>query len=124
MIAVWMMQVPVDQIVDVVAVRHSLMSAAWAVLVGGVVACAVVARRAGVGVCGGHLDPVLVDVVAVHVMQVPIVKVVDVAVMADRGVAAAGAVHVGVVGVGWMGAGGHRALLGRTPAPVPANRCR
>ena len=99
-VAVRVMEVPVDQVVDVVAVRHGLVPAAGAVGVGGVVSFAGVTRRTVRRVGLVDLEAVLVDVVAVGMMQVAVVQVVDVPFVIDADVAALGAVGVVVVGVG------------------------
>jgi hypothetical protein len=87
-------EVALDQVVDVIAVRHAGMSAGGAVNVVGGVAGAAVVRRAlrRVGRVDG--DRVLVDMIAVDVVQVPVVEIVDVAGVLDREVAAVGAVDM------------------------------
>lgn len=92
-----MVQVTVDEVVDVVTVRHRLVAAVRSVDVVGRVGTAGVVGRAGprVGVADG--DDVLVHMVLVRVMQMTVVEEVDVAVVADCGVAAALAVDMVVV---------------------------
>ncbi len=51
-----MVQVAVDQVVDMVAVRHGLVATARAVLVAPLMVAAIVVRRAGVGIAGAHLN--------------------------------------------------------------------
>jgi hypothetical protein len=92
-----MMQVVAHQVIDVVAMRHSLMAAAIAMGVFGLVALTVVLGRAVVRVRGVHRDDVLVDVVAVGMVEVSLVQVIDVVAMLDSRVAAAGSVLVGVL---------------------------
>jgi hypothetical protein len=94
MIAVGVMEVAVDEVVDVVSMRHSLVAAIWPMDVIGVVAGTIVVGRAIGGIVGRHVQTMLVDVIAVGVMQVAIVKVVDVTVMNDRGVPASFAMFV------------------------------
>jgi hypothetical protein len=91
---VHVMQVALDQIVGVIAVRHARVSTAGAVDVVGGVAGAAVVRRAlrRVGRVDG--DRVLIDVIAVKVVQVPIVEIVDVTGVLDREVTAVGTVDV------------------------------
>ena len=91
--------VPVVQVVDVVAADNGPVAAAGAVDVSGFVAAAVVVGHAGVRVGGADGDAVFIDVVAMRVVQVAVVQVVNVAVVLDGGVAAARAVLVRVVGV-------------------------
>lgn len=107
--AVRMVQVPVDEVVDVVAVGHGLVAAGGTVDVTGVMSRARVGRRAGPGVGAADLDAALVDVTVVQAMQVPVVQVVDVVAVPDGGVAAVGAVLVRVVVVDAMN--GHGGLL-------------
>ena len=101
MVAVRVVQVAVDQVVDVVTVRDGFVAATGAMDVAGLVAAAFVLGRAAVGVGGRDRDHVLVDVVAMRMVQVAVVQVIDMTVMADGRVAAAGA--MGVVMVGVMG---------------------
>jgi hypothetical protein len=106
MIAVRMVQVSVHQIVDMVAVRDRLVSAAGAMLMG-----ALYIRRAAGGIGRVDSDDMLVDVIAMHVVQMAVMQVVDVPVMADSDVTAAWAVLMGVVGMVLLVASGHGALL-------------
>jgi len=97
-IAVTVVQSAVDEVVDVVTVRHRLMPTACPV--GVVVRMAY--RRAGVavGMLVVDFEGVLVDVVAVRMMQVTVVQVVDMVGVVDGGVAAGRAVHMVMSGVG------------------------
>ena len=92
-------QVAIDEVVNVVAMRHGFVAATGAVDVSRFVAAAVVVRRAGIRVGGADGDAVFMNVVAMRVVQVAVVQVIDVAVVLDGGVAAARAVLVRVVGV-------------------------
>jgi hypothetical protein len=87
-------QVALDEVIRVIAMRHGRVSTARAVdMVGGVSGAAVVRRAlGGVGRIDG--DRVLVDVIAVDVVQVPVVEIVDVTRVLDRGMPAVGAVNV------------------------------
>ena len=98
-VAVRVVQVPIDEVIDVVAMWHRFVTAAGAMDVSCFVAAAVVVGRAGVRVGGADSDAVFIDVAAVRVVQVAVVQVVNVAVVLDGGVAAARAVLVRVVGV-------------------------
>lgn len=97
--AVGVVEMAVDEVVHMVAMRHGLVAAARAVDVIGRVAAAGVGRRAGVGVGGADSQPVLVHVVPVDVVEMAVVEVVHMAFVPHGGVAAAGAVLVGVVGM-------------------------
>jgi hypothetical protein len=105
-IPVGMMQMPVDQIVDVVAVRHGLMPASGTVHVRAVMPSAPVPGCTAVGIGRRHLDAVLVDVVAVHMMQMAVVQIVDVIAVANGRVPARPAVLVRVIDV--LDASAHR----------------
>jgi hypothetical protein len=93
-VGVRMMQVPVDQIVDVVAVRDGLVPAAGAMLV-----AALDLGRAAGRVRRTDRQRMLVDVIAMHMMQMAVMQIINMAVMADRRVSAARAMLVGVIGV-------------------------
>jgi len=99
MVAMGMVQVPIHQIVDVVAVRHRLVTATGAVLMPWLVPFAAVLRRAAIGILRRHFDRVLVDMVAVRMVQVPIVQKIDVVAMADGRMPTAGPVLVRMIGV-------------------------
>jgi hypothetical protein len=107
-IAVRVMQVIADAIVDVIAMRNRLVTAAGAVDMTRFVAAAAVVCGAPVGVVAGHLDHVLVDMIAMRVVQVTIVQIVGVAAMAHRGVPAVRAVLMGMIGMVWGRASRHR----------------
>jgi hypothetical protein len=78
-VAVRVVQPAIDEVIDVVAVRH-LLVAALLVLAGAG------DGGAGGGVGGVDLDLALVVVFAVLVVQVAVVDVIDVAVVLDAGV--------------------------------------
>jgi hypothetical protein len=75
-------QVVVDEVVDVIAVRHLCVAARRSMHVPGLVPRAHVAGRAALGMRRIDRDRALVHVIAVRVMQVAIVQVVDVTVVA------------------------------------------
>jgi hypothetical protein len=95
--AVRVVQVPGDQVVEVVRMGHGLVTAAGTVLVAAVMRTAGVVGRALFGVGGAGGQAVLVHVVAVHVMQVAVVQVIRVAFVTHGSMAAARG--VGVVSV-------------------------
>jgi hypothetical protein len=118
MLAMWMVQVAIDEIVNMVAMRYSLVAAARAMHVGYLVALASMVWRTAIGIGSGNLDSVLVDMVVVDMMQVPVVQVVDVTVMMNCRVAAAGAVLMRMIDVVGLGAFRHLSgsfLLEKTP---------
>ena len=93
-IAVRVVEMALDEVVGVVAVRDGGMSTVVAVLVLGAVAAAVVAGCTGVGVVRVDGDPVLIGVALVGMVEVAVVEVVDVSFVDDGGVTAVGAVDV------------------------------
>lgn len=98
-IAVWMMQVAIDQIIDVVAVRDRLVTASWAMNMAGLVPRARVSRRAPVGILRRHLYDMFIDVTRMHVMQVTIVQIVHMITVLHGRMPASGTMLVVVVGV-------------------------
>ncbi len=107
MIAVRMMQVVGDAVIDVIAMRDRLVTAIGAVDMTGLMAAAAVVGGAGVGIAARHLDHVLVDMIVVRVVEMPVMQVVDVAAMAHGGVAATRPMAMRMVGVAGVGAGRH-----------------
>ncbi len=96
MAAMHVMQMSLDQIVGVIAVRHGIVSAAWAVTMGLVVTAALVIGRARRRVRGAHADPMLLHFRPALMVKVSLVKIVLVTVVLDAGVAAIRAVNVGM----------------------------
>ena len=68
MITMWMMQVPVDQVVKVIAVGNALMRTAWAMYMGLVVSAALVTRRTRFRIRRVHFKNVFVNVIGVCVL--------------------------------------------------------
>ena len=91
---VWMVEMPVHQVVHVIAVRHPLVSAAARVDVILGMAAAAVLGCAACLVRGTHRQDVIVNVIAVHVMEMPIVEVVGMVAVLDGGVTATGSMSV------------------------------
>ena len=98
-IAVWMMQVAVDEVIDVVAVRDRRMSTAFAMHVRRVVCPTLVRRRAAVRVGRRNSQGVFLDNFALLVMQVAIVEIVGVPIVLNGDVATTRAVLVGMARV-------------------------
>jgi len=103
------MQVASDQVVDVVAMGHGLVTAALAVDMLRLVRRAVVTGPAIVGVVAVDLEVVLVHVITMEVVQVAVVDVVRVPGVNDGRVSTVGTVDVFAVGV-VKGAGRHGEL--------------
>ena len=98
MIAMGMMKMIADEIVDMVAMRHGLVPAAWPVHVGRLMAATLVTRRTPVRIGRADLDLVLVDMIAMHVMQVAVMQVVDMALVQYRRMAALRPMLMSVIG--------------------------
>lgn len=73
MIVVWMMQVAVNEIVDVIPVWHLLMPASRPMHVSWIMAAAMVQRGAAVGIDPGDFDYMLVDAAVMYMLEVTIV---------------------------------------------------
>ncbi len=86
-VAMRMMQVTIDQVIDVVTMRHCFVAATLTMDVAGFMATALM-RHASAGVCRIDIEPVLFDFSALLVMKVPVVQVIDMAAMLDRRMAA------------------------------------
>jgi hypothetical protein len=96
-VAVRVVQVAVDQVVGVVAVRHRFVAAAGTVAVALVVTAAGVLRGAIGRVGRADLDRMALDAAFAHVVQVAVVQVIDVVAVLDGGVAAGWAMLVVVI---------------------------
>jgi len=94
--SVWMVQVPLHQVVHVISVRHGLMSAVGPMDVIGLVRSAVVARCASILVASACLHLVFINVVSVNMVQMAVMEIIGVAVVLDGRVATIGAVDMGV----------------------------
>ncbi len=101
MVAVGVVQVAVDKVVDMVAVGNGFMAATGTVDMRGIMAFAGVSFRAGVGVGFGYRQLVLVVVVAMGMQQVPVLKEVRVPLVFDGEVSAVSAVFVDVTAMGF-----------------------
>jgi hypothetical protein len=97
MVAVRVMEMAVDQIVDVVGMGDCFMATACGVdMVNGMTTAGMVGG-ANVGVPGGHFDYMLIDMVAMQMMEMPIMQIVDMVVVANGGVAAIGTMPMAVI---------------------------
>jgi hypothetical protein len=93
-VAVRVVKVTADQVVDVLAVRDRLVAAVRPVFVFGIVVGAVVAGRAVGGIGLADRQYVALDPARAVVVQLAVVEVIQVIVVADGGVTAAWAVLV------------------------------
>ncbi len=97
-ITVAMVQAPVDQVVQVIAVGYQGMPAA-------VVAALAGRRSAHVRIGGADRDDMLVVVALVWMVQVAVVEIIHVVLVLDAQMAAVLAVDVGMIGVDLMSHG-------------------
>lgn len=93
--AVAVVQVTIDDVVNVIAVRNSFVSAAFAVHVTSFVVAAGMSAGAGAGV----IECALVYVVAMLAMKMSIMNVVDVIAMLNGGMSAVVAMLVSMIAV-------------------------
>ena len=96
-IAVWVVEVVLDEIVGVVSVRHFGVPAVGTVAVVVGVAATVVAGRARLRVRRVDSDPVFIGVPLMGMVEVPVMEVVNVSLMHDGRVPAARAMTVVVL---------------------------
>ena len=107
MIAVRMMEPALDQIVGVIAMRDSRMTAVRAVNVPGLVARVPVLRRALVRVSVADVDDVLVNAVADRAVQMAVMQIVDVVAVLDGDMSAPRIMMMGMFFRGEMSMAGH-----------------
>ena len=98
-IAVRVVQVPADEIVDVIAVRNGLVPAVGSVDVPGLILRGGLAGRTAVWVLLVDSDLMLVDVALVRVMQVAVMQIIRMPIVAHGDMAAVGAVLMVVIGM-------------------------
>ena len=97
-VSVRMMQMPVHEVIHVVAMWYSFVTTVWTMNVVWIVTTAGVRRSTRLGIRVGHGNDVFFDCSSISlVMEVPIVQVVDVPVVFDGRVAAAFPVLVIVI---------------------------
>jgi len=92
--SVWVVQVPLHQVVHVVSMRHGFMPAVGPMDVIGLVRSAVVVRSASILVCFAYLQFVFVNMASVNVMQMAVVEVIGMAIVLDGRVPTIGAVDM------------------------------
>ena len=107
-------QMPPNEIVDMIAVRDRRMPAVRSVLVGRIVFGTSV-RRTGCRVCRANLQNVFVVVPIVVVVQMTVVEIIDVAIVTNRGMSAVCAVLVIVMLVNVMT---HSVILSSAGSPT------
>jgi hypothetical protein len=97
-VAVGMVEAAINEVIDVIAMRHRLVSATRSVVVPVLVGAGVVRRGAAAGIVCGHFEGVFLDrAIRILVMEVAVVQVIEVIAVTNRGVSASVAVLVVVV---------------------------
>ena len=94
MVAMGMVQVAVDEIIDVIAVGHGFVAAAGSVDVSGRVRSAAMPARALIRIGGVHVEHVHIVVVVVRMMEAAVFEVIGVPRVLDGDVPARGTVVV------------------------------
>jgi hypothetical protein len=102
MAIMWVMQPSVYEVVDVITVRHSLVSAVRPMRVRAP-RVGRATRRIGVA----DLNDMFVDMTSMHMMQMTVVEVIDMAMMAHGRVSAVRTMLVGMIRMMLLVAGGH-----------------
>jgi hypothetical protein len=93
-IAMLMVQPPLDKVVNMIAVRHRFMAAPGTMDVTGLVALMAGFRGASVRIFLGHLDDVGLTVAATRMVKLAVMEIVDVVSMSNCDMAASWAVFV------------------------------
>jgi hypothetical protein len=96
MSAVGEVQVTIDDVVDVVSVRHSLMTAVGAMMMSSLMPAAPMGRSACCRVLLRDTELMFIDMIAVDVVQMPVVQIILMIAVANGLMAAVGAMLVTV----------------------------
>ena len=102
MVAVRVMQVAVDQVIDVIAMRDRGVPAPRAVFVSAIVGATIVFWSAARGILAANLQSVLVHVIAVLMVEMRIVEIIGVSVVVHCHMTAAAAVGVWMICMDFM----------------------
>jgi hypothetical protein len=107
-IAVRMMETPIHEIIDMVAVGHGFMAAVGAVPMPGFVAGGVVLGIAAVRIPVGHGDHMLLGAAVLGMLKAAVIEVIDVAFVLDGEMATSGTMNVrrGLAGTALFGCHG------------------
>jgi hypothetical protein len=110
-IAVRMVQMAGDEIVDVVAMWDCFVAATGSVNVSRIMSGAAMVGRATIRILVAYFNPMLVHMIRVGMVKMSIVEVIDVVGVPDSNMAAAGSMYVIVIGVMRKIAAGHFDVL-------------
>jgi hypothetical protein len=102
MSVMWVVQPAIDEVIDVIAVRHAFMSAVWPMRVR-----APGLRRAARRVGLADFDNMFVDMIFMNVMQMTIVEIIDMAMMAHGRVSTVRTMPMSVIRMMLLVAGRH-----------------
>jgi hypothetical protein len=94
MVAVGVMKMPFDQVVDVIPMRHGFMPASRSMHMALVVRAAAVVGCAPVGVGLRYFNLMFIDVIAMHVVQMSVMQVINVVSVPDGRVTTIGSMNV------------------------------
>ena len=98
-IAVLVMEPTVDDIVDVVAMRNRLVSAAGSMDVAGLMTLVAIVRRALDRISRRHFNNVLIDLVPHLMVQMSVMQVIDVIAVSHREMTTLRSVMMGMLGM-------------------------
>jgi hypothetical protein len=119
-IAVRMVQMAGDEIVDMIAMRNRFVAAARAMNMSSIVSGAAMVGRASIRVFVAHLNPMFIHMIGVRMVKMAIVEIIHMVTMPNGKVTAAGPMRVIVVGMMWKTASGHFDVLSLSQWCSPA----
>lgn len=105
------MEVAIDQIIDMLAMRHGFMTAVRSMYMSLRMACALMFRRAAFRIGRGYVYHMLIDMVAVRVVQMPVMQVIDVPIVHDTCMTTFRAMRMSMIFMLWQDTIGHFAAL-------------
>jgi hypothetical protein len=106
-VAVRMVQMPGDEIIDMIPMRNRFVTATGAMNVSRIMSGAAMVGCASIRVLVAHFNPVFVHMVRVRMVKMAIVEIIHMAAVPDGNMTAMGAMHVIVIGVMRKIAAGH-----------------
>jgi hypothetical protein len=103
-ITIRMMQMTIDKIIDMIAMRHRFVPTTRSMFVADLVTAAIVVGRAALGVFGTDFQDMILDQRRANrthrVMEMTVVEVIDMVVVFESSVPAVRAMSVTVIGMG------------------------
>lgn len=110
-----MVQPAIDQIIDMIAMRHSLVTA-----IGPMHMITPRRRGADIGIDGRNRNNMFIHMVAVDMVEMAVVQIINMVIMSDGGMAASGAVDMNMLG---MDLAVHWQTFPKQAAVRSGNRC-